>query len=246
MIPAISKKFIIIKRRRAGLLNWLSANQRQRWVHAWGSAPPGSLPRWSPFATGSIRVGVNRVPGRPRLGGALALGLARDGGLGSLRRSLRTGAGTWARRGGAVPCGGYRAARPLGPRTAPSDHGLCPSGAGRGAHPRVLCPGFGGGVSRGPGGSRRARMELARAGSRSRILPCRTPAAPPVPCLGAGTRARPRERRAGGGLGRLAWLPLGLCLACGMLGCPPLFAFLSPALRPASRPLSHRPCYSDF
>lgn len=102
MTPAISKKFIIIKR-TAGLLSWLSAKQTECWVHAWGSAPPGSLPRWSPFAAGSIPAWVNRVPGRPRLGGALALGLARVGGLGSLRRSLRTGAGTWARRGGAVP-----------------------------------------------------------------------------------------------------------------------------------------------
>lgn len=107
--------------------------------------------------------------------------------------------GAAGRRG--CQCGGYRAAQPLGPRTAPSDRGLCPSGAGRGAHPPVLCPGFGGVVSRDPGGARRARMELARAGSRSRVPPCKTPAARPVPGLGAG-RARVGGRgelEAGGG-----------------------------------------------
>lgn len=240
MIPGISKKFIIIKRRRAGLLNRLSPKWRECWFHPSGSAPPGSLPRWGPCAAGSIRAWVNRVPGRPRLGAALALGLARGGGARQPQEVIanphedpgpagRRGASAWGQGGTA------RGAEDSAERPRPLPQRSRPRSA-----PHPSCAGDSAAASPGAReGSWRARPELAGARRGSPVPPCSAPAAPPVPDRGAGTRVRGRL-----GLGRLP----GFASEPGPrdAGLPLLFPSLSLALCPGSRALSRRRCYPGF
>lgn len=192
-----------------------------------------------PLRHGLIRAWVNRVPRRPRLSGAPALGLARGGvsaaSGGDRERARGPGRGAAAR----CQCGGHRAARPEGPRTAPSDRGRRPSGAGLGAHPAGPVRGPG----RGRGGHGRSWPGRA-AGTWSRL------AAPPprrqFPVgasgrRGVGTRVRrrggletgwgdwtPRVRDAG------ASAPLSFSVAgaasgsSGFVSPPMLFWFLNP------------------